>query len=87
MYIVLFYGGDLMNADSIFLCIWIYAIIQIIPICEIGTLSIFNPMTNYQKWNKLNWFGVILGTLILHILFLPNAIVYWSYKLITVNRK
>lgn len=51
-------------------------------------LSIFNPIRNYNKWRKMNWFGVIITTLILNILLFPYAIIYWLvYKLFTVGRK
>ena len=46
----------------------------------------FNPKENYYKWTKLNWFGIILGTIGIHILCPIFAIFYWVYKLITVGR-
>lgn len=49
--------------------------------------SSFNPIFNYKIWKKVNWFGCILGTLFLNILFLPFAIVEWCVFLCTVGRK
>lgn len=46
------------------------------------TLSFLNPIRNYKKWTAFNWFGIITGTLILNIIWLPYAIIYWLYKLI-----
>lgn len=50
-------------------------------------LSIFNPIRNYNRWRKINWFGVIVATILLNVIFLLYAIVYWGYKLVTVGRK
>lgn len=47
----------------------------------------FSPIRNYNQWTKINWFGVIMGTLALHIIFPIFAICYWGYKLVTVGRK
>lgn len=50
-----------------------------------------NPIENYKKWVSLNWFGVGVTTLLINIIFLPYAVVYWLFKLIyflfTVGRK
>lgn len=51
------------------------------------TLSIFNPIINYNEWTQFNWFGIIVMTLFLNIILFPYAIVYWIYKLFTVGRK
>ena len=32
---------------------------------------------NYDCWKKLNWFGVLLFTILLNIVFAPVAIIYW----------
>lgn len=38
-----------------------------------------NPMRNYKVWTNLNLFGVIIVTLLLNILCLPFALIYWCY--------
>ena len=50
-------------------------------------LSIFNPIVNYKRWVKLNWFGVIIITFILNIAFIAYACCYWVYKLFTLGRR
>ena len=50
-------------------------------------LSIFNPVRNYKKWTKLNWFGIGIITILLNIIFVPYAICYWIYKLIRISCK
>lgn len=52
-----------------------------------GDLSIFNPKRNYDKWETLNWFGIIVITLFLNIIFIPYAVIYWVYILFTIGRK
>ena len=47
----------------------------------------FNPIQNYKNWTQLNWFGIIVITIFLNIIFFPYAIGYWIYKLFTVGRK
>ena len=47
---------------------------------------IFNPVRNYNTYTQFNWFGIIIITLFLNIIFIPYAIVYWIYKLFTVGR-
>ena len=47
----------------------------------------FNPIRNYNKWIKMNWFAVILGTLILYIIYPIFVILYLGYKLLTIGRK
>ena len=53
--------------------------------------NIFNPLYNYKNWKSLNWFGVIVCTLFINIIFLPYAVFIWLYKLIhrlfTMGRK
>ena len=50
-----------------------------------------NPIKNYKNWISLNWFGVVIITLLINIIFLPFVVVYWLFKLIyflfTVGRK
>ena len=37
----------------------------------------FNPVENYKTWDSLNWFGVLVGTIVYWIAFLPLSIIYW----------
>lgn len=46
--------------------------------------SFFNPIRNYEQWDKMNWFGVIFCTIAINIILFPYAIAYWIYKLFTV---
>ena len=41
----------------------------------------FNPIENYYDWTKLNFSAVLFLTLLLNIIFIPYAIVYWLIKL------
>lgn len=43
--------------------------------------SIFNPIDNYKLWNQINWFGVILITLLLNLLCPVLSVIYWFCKL------
>jgi hypothetical protein len=72
--------------------IYLYLIINIsflviMPDLPFQPMDIFNPIRNYKEWSQFNWFGIIVITLILNIIFLPYAIIYWIYKLFTVGRK
>ena len=49
--------------------------------------TIFNFVENYNNWTQFNWFGIVVITLLINILFLPYAILYWTYKLFTVGRR
>ena len=42
----------------------------------------FNPIINYHKMTRLNWFGICFITLLINILFLPLSIIYWLSKFI-----
>lgn len=44
--------------------------------------SIFNPIDNYQKWEEINWAGVILITLLLNALCPVLSVIYWFCKLL-----
>lgn len=76
---------------------WIFEPYQIVIFAVLGDcilgalfnldLEVFNPIRNYKTWTKINWFGVIMATIFLHIIFPVYAIVYWGYKLVTVGRK
>jgi hypothetical protein len=62
----------------------------LVPICVeecFEIVDIFNPIKNYEEWTQFNWLGIIVITLILNVLFLPYAAIYWIYKLFTVGRK
>ena len=50
-------------------------------------LEVFNPIRNYNTWRQINWFGVIVGTIFLHIIFPVYAIIYWGCVLVTIGRK
>lgn len=52
-----------------------------------NSLYIFNPIRNYNTWTQLNWFGIAVITILLNVVFVPYAVVYWIYKLFTVGRK
>lgn len=51
----------------------------------------FNPIVNYEEWDKLNIFGVLVFTLLINILFAPWAIISWVFKILvamfTVGRR
>lgn len=68
--------------------IWIIAIVVrcgINDFIDAEGFEFVNPIYLYNQI-KVNWFGVILLTLIWHMLFAPFAIGYWFYKLCTVGR-
>lgn len=46
----------------------------------------FNPIVKYEEGN-LNWFGTIIMTIVVTIILMPMAIVFWIYKLFTVGRR
>ena len=54
---------------------------------NLDNFHIFNPIRNYSTWIQVNWFGIVIITLLLNVVFAPYAIVYWIYKLFTVGRK
>ena len=51
----------------------------------------FNPIDNYEEWDKLNMFGVLVFTLLISVLLAPWAILYWIIKILialfTVGRR
>lgn len=51
----------------------------------------FNPIDNYDEWDKLNVFGVFVFTLLLNLMFAPFALLYWIIKILvfmfTVGRR
>lgn len=50
------------------------------------TLSLFNPIRNYNTWTQYNWFGIVIITILLNIILFPYAISYWIHKLFTIGR-
>lgn len=48
--------------------------------------DIFDPIVKYEN-GEFNLFGVIVITVILNTIFMPMAVVYWSYKLCTIGRR
>lgn len=65
-----------------------YSIIStFIMFSEVNDLHFFNPIRNYKKWKTLNFVGVGIITILLHILLPIPAIIYWIYILFTIGRK
>ena len=56
-----------------------------------SNFTYFSYKANYERWNKLNWFGIVFITSVLCILFFPLSIGYNICRLIhwmfTVGRK
>ena len=71
--------------------ITIYILITFHILIDFEDFSFLNLMRNYEEWEKLNWFGVAVFTLLINLLLLPYATFYWAYKLFywlfTVGRK
>jgi hypothetical protein len=71
---------------AIFFGVYIFFLIEAFVL--IGTvqmdLSFLNPIRNYNMWTNINWFGIIIITLLLNIICAPYAIGYWLYKFISV---
>ena len=42
----------------------------------------FDPIANYYEWDKLNWLGIIVFTLLLNFVFAPFALLYWAIKIL-----
>lgn len=51
---------------------------------ELG-LAWLNPLFIYKNIG-VNWFGAVLLALVVNVIFVPYAILYWLYKLCTVGR-
>lgn len=66
--------------------IFVISLIEFVILICVEDFSFFNPIRNYKKWNRMNWFGVIFFTLLLTIIFPVFALGYWFYKLCTVGR-
>ena len=78
--------SDIEIRAAIFFGAYIFFIIEAFVL--IGTvrmnLSFLNPIRNYNAWENINWFGIIVITLILNIICIPFAVGYWLYKLISI---
>lgn len=78
--------------NTILWCIGLYLFAHFISLIYIPNniktgFAFFNPIRNYKTWTSMNWFGVILGTTLLHVLLPVYAVCYWFYKLCTFGRK
>lgn len=75
--------------DRILILLGVWTVLQISVILDVVRtsygFSIVNPMVIYNNI-KVNWFGVVILTILINI-FLPiMAIMYWMYKLCTIGR-
>ena len=76
------------GVDEVFALIALILFFEALLLSGMGfDLSVFNPIRNYNQWRKINWFGVIVATILLNVIFPLYAIVYWGYKLVTIGRK
>lgn len=76
------------GVGAIFALIALISSIEIFVLLAMGfDLSVFNPIRNYNQWRKINWFGVIVATILLNVIFPLYSSGYWGYKLVTVGRK
>ena len=48
--------------------------------------SFVNPLIIYKNI-KVNWFGTVVLTIVLNIVFVTAAVPYWIYKLCTCGRR
>lgn len=48
--------------------------------------DIFDPIARYDS-GEFNLFGVVTLTVLLNLLFMPMALMYWFYQLCTVGRR
>lgn len=77
-----------MSTDIVALLIGITLIdVIFITIAQSDRLDFFNPVINYKLWTSMNWFGVLIFTILLNVLCPVIAVGYWFYKLCTVGRK
>ena len=79
-----------MNMIEILFWSWVtinaFVIGGILLFCTDGVnFSFVNPVVIYNK-TKLNWFGVVVLTVILNVLLPAVSIPYWIYKIFTVGR-
>lgn len=62
--------------------------VTLVELCILGAvndvdLSIFSAVRNYEEWYGLQWVEVVIFTIILNIVFMPFAVFYWLYKVLT----
>ena len=80
-----------MTAESIFCALFFGMIIYITVFFIIsekwGDVFYFNPKENYNRWYRLNWFGVWVFTILYWIAFLPFTIIALIYWIFTTGRK
>ncbi len=72
-----------MPTDIIYFIAFAYCVITSIIITMMYRYNgnfYFNPIENYDDWENLNGFAVVFFTIIINIIFLPYAIVYWVLK-------
>ena len=54
-------------------------------------VGVFHPVRNYKEWNKINVFGVCILTLLINVLLLPFAIIFWVgyfiHTIFTIGRR
>lgn len=67
---------------AVIIIIYFVISIKIIVFNRYCDLSFLNPINNYDEYYSLNVFGVIIVTILLNIICLPYAIIYWICKLI-----
>ena len=76
------------GVGAVFALIGLISFFEVFALLGMGfDLSVFNPIRNHNQWRKINWFGVIVATILLNVIFPLYAIVYWGYKLVTAGRK
>ena len=76
--------------DEIFWLIFLVALLDLFFFVVVSVITDdfwFNPKDNYEKWYKLNWFGVWFITILYWIVFLPITTMVLISWLFTVGRK
>ena len=63
----------------------------IVTVCCFDDDTYFNPISNYEKWRSMNWFGVWFCTILYWIVFFAPSIlvgvVSGLYKIFTIGRR
>lgn len=67
---------------GLILYLYIICSIYIVVFALDCDFSIFNPIKIHNKWKSLNLFGICVITILLNMICLPYAIIYWVYRLI-----
>ena len=71
--------------------VYVYVIMIVFADAMNLDFTYFDYNANYKRWNKLNWFDVVLVTSVIYILFFPLSIGHDICRLIrwifTVGRK